>query len=94
FKNTANSSASREGAQMFKNVLRRNGFWCKRSSGGDTFLKHDSTLGGIYVTVQKKSAILRIVDRDSIHIFKSAKQLEDYLKELAEREPGSIIYQK
>lgn len=55
---------------MFRNVLRRNGFWCKRSSEGDLFLKHDSTFGGIYVTIQKKSAILRMADQDSIHIFK------------------------
>nr|MDO8079861.1 hypothetical protein [Candidatus Freyarchaeota archaeon] len=79
---------------MFRNVLRRNGFWCKRSSGGDLFLKHDSTFGGIYVTIQKKSAILRMEDRDSIHIFKSAKQLEEYLKGLEEREPTSITYRK
>lgn len=79
---------------MFKNVLRRNGFWCKRASGGDTFLKHDSTFGGIYVTVEKKSAILRIADRDIIHVFNSAKQLEDYLKGLEEREPTSILPRK
>ncbi len=79
---------------MFKNVLRRNGFWCKRASGGDTFLKHDSTFGGIYVTVEKKLAILKIVDRDIIHVFNSAKQLEDYLKGLEEREPTSIIQRK
>ncbi|MGQ9721022.1 MAG: hypothetical protein ACUVXA_06845 [Candidatus Jordarchaeum sp.] len=79
---------------MFKNVLRRNGFWCKRASGGDTFLKHDSIFGGIYVTLEKKWAVLKIVDRDIIHVFRSAKQLEDYLKGLEEREPPSIIRQK
>jgi hypothetical protein len=79
---------------MFRNVLRRNGFWCKRSSGGDLFLKHDSTFGGIYVTIQQKSAILKMADQDSVHIFKSAKQLEDYLKGLEEMEPKSIIHRK
>ncbi|MEM3586262.1 MAG: hypothetical protein QXO71_02975 [Candidatus Jordarchaeaceae archaeon] len=79
---------------MFKNVLRRNGFWCKRSSGGDLFLKHDSTFGGIYVTIQKKSAILRMADYNSIHIFESAKQLEEYLKGLEERETVPITYKK
>lgn len=79
---------------MFKNVLRRNGFWCKRSSGGDLFLKHDSTVGGIYVTIQKKSAILKMADQDSIHVFKSAKQLEEYLKGLEERETTTIAYRK
>lgn len=79
---------------MFRNVLRRNGFWCKRSSGGDLFLKHDSTFGGIYVTIQKKSVILKMADQDSIYIFKSAKQLEQYLKGLDERETISITSRK
>jgi len=76
---------------MFRNVLRRRGFWKTRSSDEEVFMKHDERLGGIYVTLQNRMAILRMEDRDTIHVFKSAKHLELYLKKLEEEHVGVFL---
>ncbi|MBS7248032.1 MAG: hypothetical protein QXW47_04980 [Candidatus Jordarchaeales archaeon] len=76
---------------MFRNVLRRRGFWRVKGGGEEVFMKHDERLGGIYVTLQNRMAIVRIEDRNAIQIFKSAKHLETYLKKLEEEKISRIL---
>ncbi|MBS7287974.1 MAG: hypothetical protein KIH01_04320 [Candidatus Freyarchaeota archaeon] len=76
---------------MFRNVLRRKGFWRVKGGGEEVFMKHDERLGGIYVTLQSRMAIVRIEDRGSIQVFKSAKHLERYLKRLEEEKMNLIL---
>lgn len=76
---------------MFRNVLRRRGFWKVREEGEEVFIKHDERLGGIYVTLQDKMAIVRIEEQNTIQVFRSAKHLEVYLKKLEEENIGRVI---
>ncbi len=76
---------------MFRNVLRRRGFWKVREEEGEVFIKHDERLGGIYVTLQDKMAIVRIEERNIIQVFRSAKHLEVYLKKLEGENIGRLI---
>ncbi len=71
---------------MFARTLQRQGFWKARNveadSGRRIFLKHDLYLGGIYVEVMNRVAILRITELGVVKVFKRAKVLRDYLTEL------------
>lgn len=71
---------------MFARTLQRQGFW-KARTGEDTngkriFLKHDLYLGGIYVEIEKRLAIVRINELGIIRVFKSIKALKEFLLEL------------
>jgi len=76
---------------MFRNVLRRRGFWRVKGESEEVFMKHDERLGGIYVILQDRMAIVRIEDRNAIQVFKSAKHLETYLKKLEEEKMSWIL---
>ncbi len=71
---------------MFARTLQRQGFW-KARTGEDTngkriFLRHDLYLGGIYVEIEKRLAIVRINELGIIRVFKSIKALKEFLLEL------------
>ena len=71
---------------MFARTLQRQGFWKARTTengkGRRVFLKHDLYLGGIYVEVVNKVAILRIHELGLLRVFKRAKSLRKFLSEL------------
>ena len=71
---------------MFARTLQRQGFWKARNaetdSGRRIFLKHDLYLGGIYVEVMNRVAVLRITELGVVRVFKRAKALVNFLSEL------------
>jgi hypothetical protein len=71
---------------MFARTLQRQGFWKARNveneSGRRIFLKHDLYLGGIYVEVMNRVAVLRITELGIVRVFKRAKALRTFLAEL------------
>ncbi|MEM1798536.1 MAG: hypothetical protein QXX87_04860 [Candidatus Jordarchaeales archaeon] len=76
---------------MFRNVLRRRGFWKVRGGDEEVFMKHDERIGGIYVTLQNRVAIVRLEDRNVVEVFRSAKHLELYLKKLEEEKFSRLL---
>ena len=71
---------------MFARTLQRQGFWKARTSeqtpGRRIFLKHDLYLGGIYIEVMNKIAVLRITELGIVRVFKRTKALQKFLQEL------------
>jgi hypothetical protein len=71
---------------MFTRTLQRQGFWKARNSengpGRLMFLRHDLYLGGIYVEVMNKVAVLRITELGIVRVFKRTKALQEFLEEL------------
>ena len=39
---------------MYRNYLLNNGFWTKKRSNSEIFLKHDLNIGGLYAVIQKE----------------------------------------
>jgi len=69
---------------MFKKVLLRHGFRRNRRSDELQYITHWDNVGGVYVTLKPKMAIVEIKDRNVIHVFKSAKELDAFIKNLRE----------
>lgn len=39
---------------MYRSYLLKNGFWPKKKSNSEIFLKHDQNIGGIYAIIQRR----------------------------------------
>ncbi len=69
---------------MFKKVLLRHGFRRNRMSDELQYTVHWNNVGGVYVTIKPKMAIVEIKERNVIHVFKSAKELDMFIRSLRE----------
>lgn len=69
---------------MFKKVLLRHGFRRNRRSDELQYITHWDNIGGIYVTIKPKMVIVEIKDRNAIHVFRSAKELDTFIRNLKE----------
>ncbi|MEM1797702.1 MAG: hypothetical protein QXX87_00605 [Candidatus Jordarchaeales archaeon] len=69
---------------MFKKVLLKHGFRRNRRSDELQYITHWDNVGGIYVTIKPKMAIVEIRDMNTIHVFKSAKELDTFIRNLKE----------
>ncbi|MBS7288448.1 MAG: hypothetical protein KIH01_06810, partial [Candidatus Freyarchaeota archaeon] len=48
------------------------------------YITHWDNIGGIYVTIKPKMVIVEIKDRNTIHIFRSARELDMFIRNLKE----------
>ncbi len=71
---------------MFTRMLRRQGFYRVKNQNEPVFMKHNVGLGGVYVHIQGNKARLIVRDLGIEQEFTRVKRLENYIKELDERE--------
>ncbi len=69
---------------MFKKVLLKHGFRRNRMSDEIQYITHWENVGGIYVTIKPKLAIVELQEINAIHVFKSAKELDVFIRNLKE----------
>lgn len=67
---------------MFRKVLLRHGFRRNRRSDELQYIGHWDKLGGIYVTLKPKMAVVEVKDRNAIYVFRSARELELFIRDL------------
>jgi len=81
---------------MFARTLLRQGFWKARNgdNGGGrlVFVKHDLHYGGIYVDIIENVAVIRVSELGIIRVFKSVRELLDFLNDLEMRR-GRIAHE-
>ena len=77
---------------MFSRMLRRKGFYRVKDSREVAYMKHSLGLGGIYVYLKDKKAIIKVRDLQLEEVYDKAKPLErliDKLNEMDERYRGT-----
>ncbi|MBD3407758.1 MAG: hypothetical protein GF411_16690 [Candidatus Lokiarchaeota archaeon] len=67
---------------MFKRMLRRQGFYRVKNQDEPVYMKHNVGIGGMYVTIAKKKAQIRVRDLSIDEEFSRVKRLEDFIVEL------------
>lgn len=69
---------------MYRSYLLKNGFWPKKKTNSEVFLKHDLKIGGIYAIIQKEgfNKRIKIVIRKSVYFFDNFDNLDAFLGQL------------
>lgn len=67
---------------MFCRMLRRQGFYRVKNQTDQVYMKHHVGLGGIYIRVEKKKALITVRDLGVEEEFTRVKKLENYISEL------------
>ena len=70
---------------MIEKVLRRHQFWQQRNGEQKIYMKHSTSLGGIYVIVRRTKALVWIPELRICKEFTRASQLERFLSTIENR---------
>jgi len=70
---------------MFTRMLRRQGFYRVKNQDEPVYMKHNVGLGGVYVRIENKKAMLTVRDLGIEAEFTRVKQLENYITDLDEQ---------
>jgi hypothetical protein len=80
---------------MFSRMLRRNGFYRVKNQSDPVYMKHGVGLGGIYVRIEHKKALIQVRDLGVEEEFTRVKKLENFINDLedqAYREKCFIVH--
>ncbi len=80
---------------MFSRMLRRQGFYRVKNQDDPVYMKHGVGLGGIYVRIEHKKALIQVRDLGIQEEFTRVKKLENFINELedqAYREKCFIVH--
>jgi hypothetical protein len=80
---------------MFSRMLRRQGFYRVKNQNDPVYMKHGVGLGGIYVRIEHKKALIQVRDLGIQEEFTRVKKLENFINELedqAYREKCFIVH--
>ncbi len=67
---------------MFTRMLRRQGFYRVKNQDDPVYKKHNVGLGGVYVRIEHKKAMITVRDLGINQEFTRVKQLENFISEL------------
>jgi hypothetical protein len=67
---------------MFTRMLRRQGFYRVKNQEDPVYMKHNVGIGGVYVRIEKKKALLTVRDLGIEEEFSKVKKLEDFINDL------------
>ncbi|MHA1958910.1 MAG: hypothetical protein ACW99U_01685 [Candidatus Thorarchaeota archaeon] len=67
---------------MFSRMLRRQGFYRVKNQTEPVYMKHHVGLGGVYVRIEKKKALITVRDLGIQEEFTRVKRLENFISEL------------
>ena len=70
---------------MFTRMLRRQGFYRVKNQEEPVYMKHNVGIGGVYVRIEKKKALLTVRDLGIEEEFSKVKKLEDFINELEDK---------
>ena len=80
---------------MFSRMLRRQGFYRVKGQEDPVYMKHGVGLGGIYVRIEHKKALIQVRDLGIEEEFTRVKKLENFINNLddqAYREKCFIVH--
>ena len=80
---------------MFSRMLRRQGFYRVKGQEEPVYMKHNVGLGGIYVRIEHKKALIQVRDLGIEEEFNRVKKLENFINSLddqAYREKCFIVH--
>jgi hypothetical protein len=80
---------------MFSRMLRRQGFYRVKGQEDPVYMKHGVGLGGIYVRIGSKKALVQVRDLGIEEEFTKVKKLENFITDLedqAYREKCFIVH--
>ena len=80
---------------MFSRMLRRQGFYRVKGQEDPVYMKHGVGLGGIYVRIEHKKALIQVRDLGIEEEFTRVKKLENFINTLddqAYREKCFIVH--
>ena len=80
---------------MFSRMLRRQGFYRVKNQTEPVYMKHGVGLGGIYVRIEHKKALIQVRDLGIEEEFTRVKKLENFISSLddqAYREKCFIVH--
>ncbi|OLS30161.1 MAG: hypothetical protein ThorAB25_11580 [Candidatus Thorarchaeota archaeon AB_25] len=80
---------------MFSRMLRRQGFYRVKNQNDPVYMKHGVGLGGIYVRIEHKKALIQVRDLGIEEEFTRVKKLENFINDLedqAYREKCFIVH--
>ena len=67
---------------MFTRMLRRQGFYRVKNQEDPVYMKHNVGIGGVYVRIENKKAMITVRDLGINEEFTRVKQLENFISEL------------
>ncbi len=67
---------------MFSRMLRRQGFYRVKNQSEPVYMKHHVGLGGVYVRIENRRALITVRDLGIEEEFTRVKQLEKFINEL------------
>lgn len=67
---------------MFSRMLRRQGFYRVKNQSDPVYMKHHVGLGGVYVRIENKKAIIAVRDLGIQEEFTRVKKLENFINDL------------
>ncbi|MFX1569032.1 MAG: hypothetical protein ACFFCV_11775 [Promethearchaeota archaeon] len=69
---------------MYRNYLLEKGFWPKKKTNSQIFLKHDPNIGGIYAEIQKDgfNKGIKIIIREKEYFFTNFDNLDTFFDQL------------
>ena len=70
--------------QMFSRMLRRQGFYRVKGQDQPVYMKHHVGIGGIYVRIADKKALVTVRDLGIEEEFTRVKRLENFIASLDE----------
>ncbi len=91
----SNCREDRQTLMMFSRMLRRQGFYRVKNQTEPVYMKHGVGLGGIYVRIEHKKALIQVRDLGIEEEFTRVKKLENFISSLddqAYREKCFIVH--
>jgi hypothetical protein len=70
---------------MFTRMLRRQGFYRVKNQTDPVYMKHNVGLGGVYVRIDKKKALISVRDLGIQEEFTRVKKLENFILDLEDQ---------
>ncbi len=70
---------------MFTRMLRRQGFYRVKNQEEPVYMKHNVGLGGIYVRIEDKKALITVRDLGIEEEFDRVKRLENFIDKLEDQ---------
>ncbi|NHJ15012.1 MAG: hypothetical protein EAX95_15125 [Candidatus Thorarchaeota archaeon] len=67
---------------MFTRMLRRQGFYRVKNQEDPVYMKHSVGLGGVYVRIENKKALITVRDLGIEQEFSRVKKLETFINQL------------
>ncbi len=80
-----NRREGQDKVMMFTRMLRRQGFYRVKGQEEPVYMKHNVGLGGVYVRIENKKAMLTVRDLGIEQEFTRVKRLENYITDLDEQ---------